>query len=527
MGVFFVGIHTILFSQNVGIGTISPLARLHVVDSAVVFSTSHYAYWPSTLQISGTGKRLMWLPNKGAFRVGIVNGAIWDNDSIGYSSFAAGYNSKATNSYSTAIGYICNAQGYASFAAGYFCNSLNYYSTALGAYSEAIGFTSNSFGYNTQAMGDYSTALGYYTKAKAMGSISMGSYTNDDDIPAPDNPLPADRIFQLGNGTFSDRKNAITVLRNGNVGIGIVNPIVKLHAFKGSAGGSLPFGDVAIEGTNSAYFSTLTPDNAESGIIFGINSNNLSGNIIYNNAGTKKGFQFRTYDNSPRMIIDSTGKVGIGTLIPVAPLSFPGSTGDKISLWGDGSPTHYGLGIQNGFLQLFAKTVNDNIVFGYGNSGFFTEVMRIKCNGNVGIGNTNPSQRLSVTGNICATGSIGSCSDIRYKTNVLPLTHALSSILSLQGILYNWDRESFPQMEFSDTRQIGFSAQEVEKFYPEIVSTGEDGYKSVDYGKLTPVLAEAIKEQQEQINGLKQENAKMMKELTELRALIQDVRKQK
>jgi hypothetical protein len=38
--------------------------------------------------------------------------------------------------------------------------------------------------------------------------------------------------------------------------------------------------------------------------------------------------------------------------------------------------------------------------------------------------------------------------------------------------------------------------EEVEEVYPEVVRTGDDGVKSVDYGRLTPILVEALKEQQ-------------------------------
>lgn len=60
-------------------------------------------------------------------------------------------------------------------------------------------------------------------------------------------------------------------------------------------------------------------------------------------------------------------------------------------------------------------------------------------------------------------------------------------------------------MQFPGNRQLGFSAQEVEKFFPEVVMTDENGYKSVDYGRLTPVLVEAMKEQQQQINALQEQ----------------------
>jgi hypothetical protein len=132
-----------------------------------------------------------------------------------------------------------------------------------------------------------------------------------------------------------------------------------------------------------------------------------------------------------------------------------------------------------------------------------SEKMRINGNGNVGIGTTSPSQRLAVAGNICATGSIGSCSDIRYKKDIAPLSGSLSKVTALRGVRYTWKTEEFPEKNFSKELQIGLIAQEVEKICPEVVQTGTDGYKSVDYARLTPVLIEAIKEQQNEIEELK------------------------
>jgi len=71
-------------------------------------------------------------------------------------------------------------------------------------------------------------------------------------------------------------------------------------------------------------------------------------------------------------------------------------------------------------------------------------------------------------------------------------------------------------MEFNDNRQIGFSAQEVEKIFPEVVMTDSKGYKSIDYGKLTPVAVEAIKEQQHEINEMKKQIAELKKMVEEL-----------
>jgi hypothetical protein len=131
-----------------------------------------------------------------------------------------------------------------------------------------------------------------------------------------------------------------------------------------------------------------------------------------------------------------------------------------------------------------------------------SNAMTILRNGNVGIGFTIPGQKLSVNGNICYVGSIAACSDIRYKRNFSSIKQPLAAILSLHGFYYYWKKEEFRNMQFTDERQIGFSAQEIEKLFPELVTTDANGYKSVDYGRMTPVLVEAIKQQQKKIDIL-------------------------
>ena len=77
--------------------------------------------------------------------------------------------------------------------------------------------------------------------------------------------------------------------------------------------------------------------------------------------------------------------IGINNPNPQFPLSFNGNLGDKISLWTDGTPTHYGFGIQSGLLQVFSKTDLDDIGFGYGSSSSFNQRMRIKNSGEYGM----------------------------------------------------------------------------------------------------------------------------------------------
>lgn len=100
-------------------------------------------------------------------------------------------------------------------------------------------------------------------------------------------------------------------------------------------------------------------------------------------------------------------------------------------------------------------------------------------------------------------------SDIRLKDNLIPLDGVLDSLKKLKGVRFNWKNKSF------GTRQeIGIIAQEVEKEFPQLVYTDpRSGYKFVKYEKFTPVLIEAIKEQQKEIEELRKEIRTLRKNL--------------
>jgi len=84
--------------------------------------------------------------------------------------------------------------------------------------------------------------------------------------------------------------------------------------------------------------------------------------------------------------------------------------------------------------------------------------------------------------------------------------------LQLQAVSYDIKKEF---QNTSDTnKQIGFIAQDIEEIIPEVVQTSNDGYKAIDYSRLTAVLAGAIKEQQIQIEELKLEVRELKKKLT-------------
>jgi hypothetical protein len=100
-------------------------------------------------------------------------------------------------------------------------------------------------------------------------------------------------------------------------------------------------------------------------------------------------------------------------------------------------------------------------------------------------------------------------SDARYKTNIREIDHVLDQLMQLRGVYFDWNPLAKEKLAVTENRQIGVLAQEVEAVYPELVMTNRDGYKMVDYSKLTSVLLQAIKEQQLQIEALQLKDQKI------------------
>jgi len=156
---------------------------------------------------------------------GIISTAIGENAAASANgAVAVGLNSKATDFRSVAIGNAAESSGQDAVALGYNSKATNTNSLAFGNGSEATGINAVSFG-NSVASGLRSFAMGEGALAKAIDGVAIGTYNNSGDFPGAQQAA-TDRLFQFGNGTSASRSNAITVLRNGNVGLGnnSVNP---------------------------------------------------------------------------------------------------------------------------------------------------------------------------------------------------------------------------------------------------------------------------------------------------------------
>lgn len=124
--------------------------------------------------VSGAGKRLMWIPAKGAFRAGCIDGNQWNDANIGDYSVAFGYSGIASGLRSTHFGNSGIASGMYSAHFGYFGMASEYCSIHFGREGTASGQGSTHFGYLGTALGNYSTHFGYNGMASGMYSTHFG-----------------------------------------------------------------------------------------------------------------------------------------------------------------------------------------------------------------------------------------------------------------------------------------------------------------------------------------------------------------
>lgn len=231
-------------------------------------------------EVSGAGTRLFFNPNKAAFRAGSISGTQWsnanmgeystavglDNIASGNASFSAGLANTASGEYATAlgtentassnesmaIGYQNNATGLRSFVFGSESTASGDYShaggndaqatatnaIALGNGSRALGIDAVALGKTSEAQQNLSTAIaggtslavqstsmGEGTVASSFGEISIGLF-NTGYVPNSQIAFDGeDRLFNVGNGTTNgNRRDAFTILKNGNIGFGNGNP---------------------------------------------------------------------------------------------------------------------------------------------------------------------------------------------------------------------------------------------------------------------------------------------------------------
>ncbi len=501
---------TVLKNAKTGINTSAPKAMLHVKDSSVLFSgAADVDPTPGNLPDSSLGVRMLWYPDKAAFRAGRSSSTSWKRDSIGNYSFAAGYQTKAKGISSVAFGENSQALGSNSFAVGEdamavgnFSAVLGFDNTALGQQSFAMGYSTIAsgdgavtFGNDSEAEGDNAMAIGYSCRASGIASFSFGdlcratggfsfaggrsSRANGESSVALGEDCLANgsRSVSMGYSTYAPG-NCATALGAHGSAVGDTSTVIG----NGSAIGnySTSIGKTTRSKSYNSFVVGRFNDTTSSSSTAWIQTDPLF--IVGNGISGDLSNAFTVLKNA---------KTGINITQPLAGLHIKGfdATDNRHLRLEDDNTTDFGNIYYNG--DLVIKN-NRN-----GGDFFFKDHLN------------NNAMSLFSTGNMTIAGTLTQNSDARLKKNIVPINGSLEKILRITGYNYLWiGKEQDPSM------QAGLLAQEVEKVMPELVRTDGNGIKSVNYIGVVPYLIEAIKEQQKKIESLENQ-------LNEIRKLLQ------
>ena len=152
-------------------------------------------------------------------------------------------------------------------------------------------------------------------------------------------------------------------------------------------------------------------------------------------------------------------------------------------------------------IPIFEVFSDDTVKIGtYSAEGIEVQGSDVKITGSLAVGNISPN---ATDGRIDASNDVVafSTSDIRWKTNIKTIESPLEKLQKLSGVEFDWIEDW--EVHGNVGNDVGVIAQEVELVLPQAVQTRDSGMKAVRYEKLIPLLIETIKEQQKQIDELK------------------------
>jgi hypothetical protein len=206
---------------------------------------------------------------------------------------------------------------------------------------------------------------------------------------------------------------------------------------------------------------------------------------------------------------ESNGYMGIGTSLPFTEFHVEGTATVNNTL------------SFNGIASIYQNT-NSNLNINNPGWGFVGKGIDITAaglltltatetyipTGDVGIGESNPGVKLHVAGNISgstiyASGDVIAyySSDRRLKDNITPIKDPIAKLQQIGGYEFDWNENQ----DIYTGHDVGVVAQEIEAILPSLVTTTGTGYKGVKYEKLVALLIEGIKDQQKQIDELREE----------------------
>jgi len=355
---------------------------------------------------------------------------------------ALGWGSFGANAYNRSSGLGSVALGFNTIAGPQDSQAGNIQGDNVGQFSA---------GYASRAIGNVSTATGFRNTASGGASVALGNY----------NYATGDATIALGKENWAEGASTVAI------------------GFKNHAAGA---GSVALGQENIAYAST--------GFTSGYQ--NVTGNASDGSGGSATAMgKYNTASADASMALNrgTTATNQASTSMGFRTIS------DNLGMLAIGVNNASGLGDPTADRYYYADGVYTGapagVAFVIGNGDINTTAYQR---------GDNPSNAFVVNydGSATLSGDLTINSDARLKSNIISLGSTLAKLLMIDG-------KSYTMKSNESKSKIGLLAQDVQKAFPELVKTTNDSDQtlSVNYQGLIPVLINAIKEQQKQIDELK------------------------
>ncbi len=292
--------------------------------------------------------------------------------------------------------------------------------------------------------------------------------------------------------------NSLFVASSGRVGLGNSSPGLNIHI----TGTDTPA--IRQEQTSGGGFTAQTWD---------IGANEANWFVRDLTGGSRLPFRIRPGAPTSSIDIAANGNVGIGTASPSTTLHINSATQAVVAIDGSANGSPF-ISFRQNNTELSYIQLTDN--------GASTDYLAIATQGsrnvalaptggNVGIGTNAPDQKLSVSGDADKSAggtSWGVFSDERLKNIKGSYSRGLSAVMGLRPVRFSYKSDN-PLALPSDTENIGFSAQALQRVVPEAVTRNANGYLVMHSDPILWAMVNAIQEQQKEIASLKAQVQKL------------------
>lgn len=458
------------------------------------------------IQVQGTQlPRLRLITGPYAHRVSTVDGAsggtITSKVSIG-----PGHTNTGTNAFVAGEGSVTSGD-YAAISGGKNDTASGLYSSVGGGLRNRAGanYSTVGGGLANRAMNDYSTIGGGNGNYATFGSTVAGGQSND--ASAINGASIVGGVGNTADGSFS------------SIGGGYNNQAYGDYSTISGGGGNNADSNVTRGLGATIPGGRRNRANGNFSLAAGRRAHALHHGTFVWADSTEADFASTAQD---QFLIRATNGVGVGTNDPEGPFHVQNGSAGAVTANGN-SVAVFESNTSGGWISVLGPATQERgllfsepgnsvagaIVFDQGGGG---DDIGFRTGGNVTRMTLDATGNLTVDG--CVDGNNTACaSDARFKQDIATVTAPLSTIQHLRGVTYKWRVDEFPNRGFEVDTQFGLIAQEVQQILPELVRQRDDGYLSVEYNSLIPLLIEGMKEQQHTIDNLLGRVAELEKKL--------------